>query len=398
MPDPGSAGQERRQSMSASQEEDDSRALTPEMAAEQLSELLSSPEFLRAIESEHFKGFLDHLPFGIVVAKEMRGHERIVYSNLAFETVCGLPASDVRGKTWSVLDAYRLSEDPDLHLGHAILTGEEFIGIFHIEKPDTKLTLIEAYVTRVESVEGTDQFRLAVLIDVTDRELSYREQFERQLRDKDMLLRELQHRVRNSLQIIAALIRLESRNAQAGKTPDFDRIASRIQALSILHDRLSNDLSMTVIDLGEYLSRIASTIMESYARPGIRLDMKVDSCPVSISVAMSTGLVVNEVMTNAFKYAFVDRDSGAITLRCLYQGDSCSIVVADDGIGLPEGAVWPPDGKISSLIVQSLQENAKTQLVFTSKPDQGTAVSFVVPTLPSDTAKSARERNGGQLN
>src|SRR5262249_51518413 len=257
---------------------------------------------------------------------------------------------------------YRLNEDPSVRLGRAILAGEEFIGVFRIETPDTKLTLIEAYVTTIESAESADQFRLAVLVDVTERELSYREQFERHVGDKDLLLKELQHRVRNSLQIITALIRLEARNAQAGRIPDFDRTASRIEALSILYDRLSSDIKMTVVDLGEYLSRIASASMQSYARPGIRLDMKVDSCLVSVNIAMPTGLVVNEVMTNAFKYAFEGRDSGVITLRCVHQGDSCSIILADDGVGLPAGGTWPPEGKISSLIVQSLQENAKTRL------------------------------------
>jgi two-component sensor histidine kinase len=194
-------------------------------------------------------------------------------------------------------------------------------------------------------------------------------------------LKELQHRVRNGLQIITALERLEARNAREGKTSNFDSIVSRIQTLSILYDGLSSDGMGHKIDSGEHLSGIASASMHSHAREGIRLDLKVESCPVSINVAMPVGLVVNEVMTNAFKHAFAGRESGTVTLQCLRQGDSCSIVIADDGVGLPVGSAWPPSGKISALIVQSLQENAKATVRVESEVGKGTNISFVVPAL-----------------
>ena len=71
------------------------------------------------------------------------------------------------------------------------------------------------------------------------------------------------------------------------------------------------------IDLGVYLSQIASAVMRSHAVEGIRLDLKVDTYPVSVNVAMPTGLVVNELLTNALKHAFAGRDGGTITLHSL---------------------------------------------------------------------------------
>jgi PAS domain S-box-containing protein len=354
----------------------------PEEAAKQVGELLSSTELAEVLENDHFKQFLDNLPVAIVVAKITAQGERIVYANLAFESLSGQTAAAVVGEPWAALDAYRDDEKPDLHLGKAILEGEEFLGTFRRDVGDTKLTLVEGYGTLIEPESGTERFRLVVLVDVTERELLQREEQARTAHEKDTLLKELQHRVRNSLQIITALIRLEARNAREGKTPNFERIASRIQALSALYEALSADEKGQRVDLGEYLSQIASAAMRSHAKEGVTLDLKVESCIVSINIAMPTGLVVNEVMTNAFKYAFAARERGTITLRCLREGERCSILIGDDGVGLPPGSSWPPPDKISTLIVQSLRENARTKIEVRSKFDEGTIVTFAVPIVP----------------
>jgi PAS domain S-box-containing protein len=360
-------------------------------AAKQVDELLSSAELAEALESERFKRFLDQVPVAIVVAKLVGSEEKIVYANLAFESLTAQSPAGVTGQRWSVLDLYRLDDNAELRLGRAVLEGEEFLGTFRRETADTKLTLIEAYATVIDSENDSEHFRLVVLVDITERELLQREEVERQLRDKDMLLKELQHRVKNSLQIITALIRLEARNAREGKTVNFDRIASRIQALSILYNALSADAKTQAVDLGEYLSAIASASMRSHAKEGIRLDLKVESCPVSVNVAMPTGLVVNEIMTNAFKHAFSGRESGTVTVHCLRQGNSCSVLVADDGVGFPPDYTWPPSGRISALIVQSLRENSKADLRIESRTGHGIAISFTVPVLARAVANGEED-------
>lgn len=372
--------------MGDSSEKNNSRGIggASESGVEQVDALLSSPEFIESLQSDHFRAFLDHLPVGIVVARQVRGEERIIYSNSAFETLTGIDASTSKGRTWSIVDNYVLDGASDIRLGHAIISGDEFLGTFRLANETSAQAVLETYVTTIESTEDGSRFRLAVLVDVTERDPSDRDRIDRELRERDMQLRELQHRVRNTLQIVTALVRLEARNAHEGRTPDFETVASRIQALSILYEALSASAADQVIDLGEYLSAIASAGMRGFAKEGILLDMKVECCPVAIHVAMSTGLVVNEVMTNAFKHAFPTHESGTITLRCLREGNACAVSIADDGQGLPPGTTWPPAGKIAALIVQSLEENAKTRVAVESDADKGMRVSFVVPTLHAD--------------
>ena len=91
---------------------------------------------------------------------------------------------------------------------------------------------------------------------------------------------------------------------------------------------------------------------------------------------MPTGLVVNELLTNALKHAFVGRDGGTITLHSVVSGDGCRVVVADDGVGLPPGETWPKRGKLGALIAQSLKENAKAELEVDTSPKSGTRVTI----------------------
>ena len=117
--------------------------------------------------------------------------------------------------------------------------------------------------------------------------------------------------------------------------------------------------------------------MAAHAAEGIRLDLKVDTYPVSINVAMPTGLVVNELLTNAFKHAFVGREGGTITLHSVVDGDGCRVVIADDGIGMPTGETWPKPGKLGALIARSLEENAKAELKVDSSLEKGTRVTIL---------------------
>jgi two-component sensor histidine kinase len=239
------------------------------------------------------------------------------------------------------------------------------------------MLVVEAFSGLIEDEDGTENYRIAALIDVTERERVEREEFARQIRDKDMLLKEVQHRVKNNLQLIVALVRLEARAEKRGDRINLTTLAGRIESLYLLYRALSPDAPGNEIDLGHYVSQIASAVMNAYAVDGIRLDIKVDHAPTTINVALPVGIIVNELLTNAFKHAFAGRGHGLITVWCLRQGEArYRVVVSDDGMGLPVGVTWPVPGKIGALVVQSLRENTKTDLNVESAPDRGVKVTI----------------------
>jgi two-component sensor histidine kinase len=341
----------------------------------QLEELLDTPDLAAALESDRFKQFLDHLPIALAVS-ELSQTERIAYVNLAFEKLTGQIVAEVQGKPWRALPASVNATIDGIPLSEVIATKEDYIGSFKIIRGAIAVTA-DAWSNVIEDDNGTPMFRLVALVDVSQRPQTDQEALEQQIQEKDTLLRELQHRVKNNLQMITALIRLEARSLPDDATTEgFDRLAGRIDALAVLYRALTEGGESESVDLGIYLSEVASAVMRAHATEGIRLDLKVDTWPVSINVAMPTGLVVNELLTNALKHAFTGRDGGTITLHSLVDDTGCRVIVADDGNGLAAGATWPQRGKMGALIAESLRDNAKARIDVQSTPDKGVRVTI----------------------
>jgi PAS domain S-box-containing protein len=327
------------------------------------------------LDSGQFRRFLDQVPVALVVA-EMKGIERIVYANPAFERLSGQAQYRLLGRSWSILEGRDDRAGSTRGLGAAIAASSEFVGTFRLDR-DGHPAVVDAYANIIEDDDGTPCYRLAALVAAGMHGREEREALEQSLREKDTLLFEIQHRVKNNLQMITALIRLEAKNAKGRlESAPFDRLAGRIQSIHHLYALLSAHGCGDEVDLGAYLSKIASSVLSSYAVAGISLDLKLDAFPASVNVALPTGLVVNEVLTNALKHAFIGRDSGTITLHSRADGDGCSIVIADDGVGLPKGVEWPERGKLSALIVQSLRQNANARIDVESLADRGTRVTI----------------------
>jgi two-component sensor histidine kinase len=348
--------------------------------------LLGSSKLAQAIENDKYKHLLDHAPVAVAVSRGTRDEQHVVYINRSFENLMSMAAADVEGHSWTCLDGFLSEDNPSLTLGEAIRDGEDFIGVFRPSGPVDRLVIVQAYASVIESDDGLENFRIAALVDVGGRERAQIEQFESQIRDRDMLMRELQHRVKNNLQLITALIRLEARSAVEGETVALARLASRIDALTVLYRALSAENAPPEIDLGQYLSDIATSVLQVTALPGVEIGIDVGYCPVSINVAMPAGLLINEMLTNALKYAFVGRASGQLKLICKQDAGRVTVVVSDDGVGLDEHQQWPSPRKLGALILQTLKENA-SNVVFRAESirGQGTWFTLVFDAAPGTT-------------
>ena len=351
-----------------------------ERSAEQTSQieaLVAAPDLADALESNQFRRFLDQVPIAIIVS-QMGPKERIVYINPEFERVSRLTAAELEGKPWSALQCPSSGPDTGPALGRAIVEGSDFLGTFLLAGESADQQRVDAYSNVIETEQGVPAYRFAALVKVGAHKQGERDEIEKRLREKDALLLEVQHRVKNNLQMITALMRIEARNADGliDSVP-FQRLAGRIEAIKILYALLAPNSEAGEVDLGVYLSDVAAAVLHAHAVEGVRLELKVDVYPVSVNVAMPAGLVVNELLTNALKHAFVGRQGGTITLESVSDGSGCRVTVADNGVGLPEGVDWPKRGKLSALIVQSLRENAKAQVQVASVPGQGMRVTLI---------------------
>ena len=337
-----------------------------------VDDLFETPHLAASLKSDVFKQFLDRIPIAVAVS-ELGRSEKVVYLNREFERLSGQLNATVLSDGWRCLPGAAGS----LRLGDAITLGHDRLGAFAIPRGDSPLT-VEAWSNIIQGDDGAPAFRLVALIADPRGDGAVLDELEEKIREKDIQLLELQHRVKNNLQMITALIRLEARGIADRSTREgFDRLAGRIEALGLLYRALTASEGEGVIDLGIYLSEIASAVMRAHAVEGIHLDLQVDTWLVSLNVAMPAGLVVNELLTNALKHAFRGRDGGAITLHSTTDAaGGCRVVVADDGVGLPEGYRWPRPDKLSALIVRSLLQNATAAMDVRSAPGQGVRVEI----------------------
>ncbi|MDB5444294.1 MAG: histidine kinase [Phenylobacterium sp.] len=340
-----------------------------------VEQLLETPDLADALDSDQFKLFLDQVPVAIAVA-ELNPTERVIYANHEFGRLTGQANSEIVGGSWERLPGHADAAETARPLAQAVAEERDYLGVFTIVRPEAPLT-VDAWSNIIEGDDGRPMFRLVALVESAGSDSTVLDELQASVQEKDIQLRELQHRVKNNLQMITALIRVEARGVADRTTGEgFDRLAGRVEALGLLYHSLAAEGSGDSVDLGIYLSEIASAVMRAHAVEGIRLEMKVDTWPVSVDVAMPAGLVVNELMTNSLKHAFAGRGGGTITLQSTTDPRGCRVLVADDGIGLPEGMTWPKPGKLSALIVRSLEQNARATMEVDSAPGAGTRVTI----------------------
>lgn len=154
--------------------------------------------------------------------------------------------------------------------------------------------------------------------------------------EKDTLMRELRHRIKNGLGVIASLIELELGQGRGQEADDVLRkTLGRIDAFQELYERLRGDEGLVSVDLAEYLREISSMITEVFAAEAgtIEIDLRLESHRIEAARAVPVGLAFNELLTNALKYAFPGGSRGRIRVTLSKDGDSLLLVVEDDGAG-----------------------------------------------------------------
>jgi len=349
--------------------------MSPQETPTGVEQVLDTPQLAAALERDWFKSFLDQISVAIAIS-ELEPPEKVVFVNAEFERLTGQGPDLLVGGSWDRMrgEAAAANAAP---LAEAVVDEKDYVGVFTLSG-DGQALAVDAWSNVIEDERGAPVFRLVALVENNTLSASALDELHDRVREKDTQLLELQHRVKNNLQMITALIRVEARSVTDRSTGEgFDRLAGRVEALGLLYRALAAETaSGDAVDLGVYLSEVASAVMRAHAVEGIRLDLKVDTWPVSIDVAMPAGLVANELLTNSLKHAFAGREGGTITLHSTAEPRGCRVVIADDGVGLPEGATWPKPGKLSALILRSLQQNARARIDIQSAPGQGMRVTI----------------------
>ena len=216
---------------------------------------------------------------------------------------------------------------------------------------------------------------LLAITDVTDARTEARRNDDL-VREKAVLLKEVQHRVANSLQIIASVLMQSARRVQSEEARGHLQNAHhRVMSIADVQRQLSLSEAGTVA-LREYLAQLCSSLGASMIADDDRVSIAVtvDDSVVGAQDSVSLGLIVTELVINALKHAFPDQRSGTILIDFRSTGDDWTLSVTDDGIGMATGPDAPKAG-LGSGIVEALARNLEAELVVTDA-DPGTAVTI----------------------
>ena len=212
---------------------------------------------------------------------------------------------------------------------------------------------------------------------------------QRALLEKDALLGEVHHRVKNNLQVIVSLLRLESaRAASPLVTRVTDDMQTRLLSMALLHEMLYRTGTFATVDLGGYLGRLVSQLGSTVA-PRSGVTVAVDLCPLSVDMdtAVPCGLLLNELISNALKHAFPDGRQGQVTvsLKADPGGTIVHLSVADTGVGFPQGCDPLHGDTLGLKLVASLARQLRGTLAFGQAPGASVTLSFE-PAVAADAA------------
>ena len=208
------------------------------------------------------------------------------------------------------------------------------------------------------------------------------------LKEKEVLLQEVHHRVKNNLQVISSMLNLQKSFVKDPETLNLlEESTNRIATMSFIHESLYRNTDFANISFAEYLQRLSANLVQSYSRTDchVALQTVFDEVYLSLEQAIPCGLITNELVSNALKYAFPGMDQGTITLRIQHmEGGSVELEVSDNGVGLPEGFDFAKNDSLGVYLVQALTEQIDGELVVTSTDQGRKGCSFLVRFTPSE--------------
>ncbi len=218
-----------------------------------------------------------------------------------------------------------------------------------------------------------DQYNRAISIDgistdVTERHLAEEKLF-KSLQEKEILLKEVHHRVKNNLYVISGLLNLQSSYIEDENVKNlFQDSQNRIQTMAVIHEQLYQSDDLSQINFADYIKKLVSNLFLSYNhdKKGIKPVTNLDECYLSIEIAIPAGLLINELITNAFKHAFPKGEGEVMINLTLGEKKQVILEVKDNGIGLPPDLDWNRTNSLGLRLVRLLTQQLDAQISVTT--------------------------------
>jgi len=333
----------------------------------------------RAAEAR-FRALLESAPDGIVVV-DSKG--TIIIVNSQTERLFGYTREELIGEAIEMLvpERYRASHtgdraaysvDPKLR---PIGAGNSLTG----RRKDGHEFPVEISLSPLVTDQG--RMVMSIIRDITERQRA-EEIIRASLREKEALLKEIHHRVKNNLQVTSSLLRLQAAAVDDERSRAmFEETENRIRSMALVHEKLYQSTNLAAIDFGDYIRSLGELLFRSTALDAANVTLDVQGVDVflSIDTAVPCGLIVNELLSNALKHAFPEHRTGTIHVGVARStADVVTISVNDDGIGLPAGFDLEKTGTLGLRLVAGLVQQIDGEFTIESR-DSGARFEVTFP-------------------
>ncbi|MEZ5393341.1 MAG: histidine kinase dimerization/phosphoacceptor domain -containing protein [Bryobacterales bacterium] len=355
------------------------RAKSREKASEPVPKVFDSPELLVRI--------LDIADDAII---SIDANQRICGFNQGAERVFGYTGAEVMGQPLEKLIPSRFRRAHQKHMGDFAQSPVASRGMAHRSevfglRKGGKEFPAEASISKVE-IDGSTIFTV-ILRDISERKQTERQLIEA-LAEKEILLREVHHRVKNNLQVISSLLNLQARaTADDELARAFEESQNRVQSMALIHEQLYEAHDLSDVDFPEYIRQLASRLFRTYQVRGdrIRLKTTISDVRIGVDLAVPCGLILNELISNSLKHAFPDGREGTIEIRVERMHDGSAVLtVADDGVGLPPDVGFWSTKTLGLRLVRSLVRQIDGEIDLAGPPGAEYRIRFSVESEQKD--------------
>lgn len=308
--------------------------------------------------------------------------ERVIRNcNTATEELFGYSKSELIGQKTSILHVSPEHYKKFGEESEKILKRDEvYKGEFEMKRKDGKIIDTYHTVSSLHEENGWKEGVVSVIRDITEQREAERK-LQRSLKERSILLSEMHHRVKNNLAVIAGLLYMQiEASVDENVIESLKTSYCRLQSIAQVHEQLYKNAELDAnISLDQYLHQMTESVDETIILPDkkIKIDIECSDITIPLIQAVPLGLLLSELLVNAYKHAFKKRDEGHIEISCGITDGQLVIEISDNGKGLPENFSLD-SGSIGMSIVQTLAEQLNGNLSYSSEPGEGTAfkISF----------------------
>lgn len=286
-------------------------------------------------------------------------HGDIRYVGPSVQKILGFTPNEVLGDQWFKRTRKEINDISDIknHMSNAAKNNN-----FIKEEHETKILDKDGNEHWIlwYNTKGPEDTLIGIGSDITERK-KITDQIEQSLKEKVILLKEIHHRVKNNLQIISSLLYLQSKKIDDTRSLElFKDSQSRVKSMALIHEKLYQSDDLAMINFSEYIKNLTKYILQTYGTSEkiVFLDVKVDDVSLDLDTAIPCGLIINELVSNSFKYAFQNKNgNGAkniIQVHLVKQNGNYLLNVKDNGKGLPDDINFESLNSLGLQLVQNL--------------------------------------------